>query len=198
MRNVTLLFLLLCIYSSDAVLSYCMGAFSSKKDVFSDIYNSSHSPLTKTLVGSYQAAYTMKWFDSKRQIKEFSDGLKKTVKFLERSSTTQREQETLNNLVVSMEILIHKTSEITEFVKQSSAEEALYFRKITQAVFSVFSKHLPMVLKQDPQQVDWPRINLILQEVANFDPQNPRFSLYKIKRSIEGRYSLKEFILCRV
>ena len=97
-----------------------------------------------------------------------------------------------------MDMLIYRTAEIMEFLKQSSPEEALYFSKVTQAIFSIFSKHLPVVLKQDLQQVDWPRINLILQAVANFDSQNPRFSLYKVKRAIEGRYSLREFILCRM
>ena len=197
MRNIILLLLFFCIHNSGAFLSYCMKAFSSKKDFFSDIYDQAHSPLTKTLVEGYQVAYELKWFDGKKQVREFSEGLKDIVEFLEHSPT-QKDQEVLNNLGVSVETLVYKTSEIVEFIKQSSPEESLLFKGTIQAVFSVFSKHLPVLLKQDLHQVDWPIINLILREVANFDPQNPGVSLYKIKRSIKKRYSLREFILCRV
>lgn len=198
MRNITLLFLLFfCIHNSDALFNYCMKAFSGKKDFFSSVYDQVSNPLTKNLVESYQVAYELKLFDSRKQVKQFSKGLKDMVEFLERSPT-HKEKEVLNNLNISIDMLIYRTSEIMEFIKQSSPEEALYFSKITQAIFSIFSKHLPVVLKQDLHQVDWPRMNLILQTVANFDSQNPRFSLYKVKRAIEGRYSLKEFILCRM
>lgn len=198
MRNVTLLFLLFfCIHNSDAFLSYCMRAFSSEKDFFSSIYDQVNNPLTKTLIDSYQVAYELKLFDGKRQVKEFSEGLKDMVEFLERSPT-QKEREVLNNLNISIDMLIYRTSEIMEFVKQSSPEEALYFSKVTQAVFSIFSKYLPVILKQDLHQTEWSKVNLILQEVVNFDSRNPKFSLYKIERTIERWYSLREWILCRM
>lgn len=197
MRNVILLFLFFFICNSDAFLSYCMRAFSSKKDFFSSIYDQANNPLTKTLINSYQVAYELRFFDGKRQVKEFSDGLKETVEFLERSPT-QKEREVLNSLGVSVDMLIYRTSEIMEFIKQSSPEEALYFREVTQAVFSIFSKYLPVILKRDLHQTDWPKVNLILQEVVNFDSQNPKFSLYKIGRTVERWYSLREWILCRI
>ena len=101
MRNVILLFLLFfCIHNSDALFNYCMKAFSGKKNIFSSVYDQVSNPLTKTLIESYQVAYELKLFNGRKQVKQFSEGLKDMVEFLERSPT-QKEREVLNNLNVN-------------------------------------------------------------------------------------------------
>lgn len=78
-----------------------------------------------------------------------------------------------------------------------SEEEKSDFAPILDAVKSALTKHQ----KQFENEHNWKKLDvarhmLILKSIAEFDPQKPKFSLYKIKRSIEGRHSLREYILC--
>ncbi len=166
------------------------------REIFFTSYTSIKNPLSQILVEGHQRLESLKWFGRQKHAREFDKGLKEIVELLEHSPA---QQEWLRRAGISLEKLINKIPEIIEFTEQVSPEEALYYRNITKAVLAVFSKHLPAALKtNDPSQIDWPRIHVILKNIAAFDKQNPRSSLFKIKRAIEGRYSLKEFILCRV
>ncbi len=179
----------LCVHKSSAgVMSFCKSVFSSEESYFSTNHK---DPLFNTLISCHLSA--KQWFDNKKQIKMSEQGLKEMVKLLESGRAGE-----LNQLKVSVESLIQKTSEIMQSLEKMPAQEALVFRKTALGVLTLFSKHIPVLLKEDPGRMDWPRINLIAKQIADFDPNNPRFSLYKIKRTIEGRYSLKEFILCRI
>lgn len=179
-------------YSRAEIISFCKIAFSRKKTFLAD--HDFKNPSAKALVEGYQIIKDLKWL-KRKQIREFEKGLKDMVEFLERPHSDTRQ---LQELSVPLEVLISKSFEIIEITTQSPLKDAIYFRQITQAVLVLFSKHFPSALKNHPHQVDWPRINLIVKNIAEFDTQNPRFSLYKIKRAIEGRYSLKEFISCRL
>lgn len=184
-------------YSSDTKLrSLCSRAFFSKETSSFFIAGEFNNPVSKTIIEGYETAKRLQLFDNKKQIREFEKGLKDMLEFLEHTHA-HKEQMILSKLDVSLEASVNKVPEIMEFVQGLQPGEALYFKKIAQAVLAIFSKHIPVMLKEDISQADWPRMNLILKNVVAFDMQNPRFSLYKIKRAIEGRYSLKEFILCR-
>ena len=201
--NFFMLFLLVYVYPAYgvSVRTACKKAFTDQSFVF----NSAEfkNPLSKVLIKEHQQARDLKFLQSlkvlrkKKQNKIFDKGLREMLKFLERSST-HREAEVLRRLDVSMEDAINNVSKIMEFVESLPEGEALYYRKIAQAVLAVFSKHVPIMLQHPPSALDVPRMSLILKDIANFDPQRPRYSLYKIKRSIEGRYSMREFILCKV
>ena len=197
-------FLIMCTYNSGALVgSLCSKVFFNRKAAFIDL--NCKNPLAVLLVEGHKTALVeghkaanRSWiYVSKKQIKEFEKGLREIAEFLERSPT-QKEQMILNRLDVSLEASVNKIPEIMDFVQGLHPVEALYFKKIMQAVLAVFSKHIPTILKEDINQIDWLRMNFILKSIVAFDIQKPRFSLYKIKRAIEGRYSLKEFILCRV
>ena len=176
------------------LLSLCKTAFLGKKP-FLEGYDF-QNPTAQVLVEGYRTAKDLKWF-KRKQAKEFEKGLKELVEFLEHSHS-HTSADPLKNLSVPLEELTHKVPEIINFTRQqTSPAKALYFRQVTQAVLAFFAKHLPAVLNNS-SQADWQRINLIAKNISDFDTQNPRFSLYKIKRAIEGRYSLKEFILCRL
>ena len=150
------------------------------------------NPLFNILISCHLTAKNEKWFANKKQIKMSEQGLKKMINFLESGQTAE-----LNYLKVPIADLIQKTHQIMEALKDMPAEEALLFRQTAKAVLALFSKHIPILIKEDPTLMDWPRINLIAKQIVDFDPKSPQFSLYKIKRAIQGRYSLKEFILCR-
>ena len=196
------------LYSGAGGAGLCSQIFSKRKGFFE--LQTFNNPLTTILAEGYLTAKKLKWFNSQKRARELESGLKETAQLLEANFerketlnttsqdilTTQPEQ--LRNLNIPLEKVINKVPEIIKFVEQSPVEESAYFRKIGQAVLAVFGKHIPSLLKEKPEQVDWARINLIVKNIADFNPQDPRFSLYKIKRAIEGRYSLKEFILCRM
>ncbi|MDE0118404.1 MAG: hypothetical protein OXM55_00150 [Bdellovibrionales bacterium] len=189
------LFLHSYIPASFAAISLCGTVFIGREAFFTS-YISLKNPLSQILVEGHQRLENLKWFGRQKHTMEFDKGLKEIVKLLEHSPA---QQEQLRRAGISLEKLINKIPEIIAFTEQLPLEEAPYYRDITKAVLATFSKHLPAALKKhDSNQIDWPRINLILKNIAAFDKQNPRSSLFKIKRAIEGRYSLREFILCRV
>ena len=192
--------LILCVlsvytYSSSAqVSSFCNRVFFNRKaSVFAGVESNNLLAQIKGLRMSEESHR----FDNRKQIREFEKGLMEMKEFLERSPT-HKEQDVLRRLGVSIEQPISKIPEIMEFVQTVDPTKGPYFGQIAQAVLAVFSKHIPTILKEDASQTDWSRMNNILRTIAAFDRQRPQFSLYKIKRAIEGRYSLKEFILCRV
>ena len=198
----------------------CESVFR-KNTIFFSSYDFKN-PLSKTLVESYWLSHHLKFFtdQNKRQIKKWEKGLKEMVEILEHTpslasgrmptvATASLKQESsrsnghrLQQLNISMETVINKIPQIIEFARKSSPEEALSHRQTAQAVMAVFAKILPTALKeQDPRQVHWNRIHVILKEIENFDGKdglsNP-FALYKINRAIEKWYSIKEFIRCKV
>lgn len=72
-----------------------------------------------------------------------------------------------------------------------------YFLHIYEAILSSVVNYPRVLLGQTHERWDWSRFALIYQSIQEFDHESPKFSLYKIKRTIEGRYSLREFISCR-
>ena len=171
----------------------CSLAFS-KKDIFTS-YQFVKNPLSETIATAFQTAERLKYFDSKKQAKEFKKGMEQTIQWIENPVDPQKLSQ---YTTVTLKQLVNKLSQIMQFSEQLSSEEVIYFKQTTQAVLAVFSKHIPtMIREENPSQTDLPRINLILQSIVNFNLKEPRFSIYKIKRTIEGRYSLREFILCK-
>lgn len=102
-----------------------------------------------------------------------------------------------------LEKAVEQIPVIIDFVNQNfsknSSETNLYEKTILESVLVTFSKHIPAYLDSStPSQAkDWGRIKLILEAIAQFDSQKGHFSFYKIKRAITGRYSLREYILCK-
>ncbi len=190
-------FLVIYTYSSSAgVGSLCSRMFFNKKaSAFAGL--ECNDPRGKVLLEAHRTAERLQMFIGNKEVREFEKGLRRMAEFLERPPTG-KEQEILNHFNTSIEASVNKIPEMMEFVQNVHPTKAPYFGRITEAVLAMFSKHIPTMLKEDANQIDLPRINLILKSIAAFDANRPEFSLYKIKRAIEGRYSLREFILCRV
>ena len=154
-------------------------------------------PLARALVAGYRIGKKFKWFNKiggRGAAKKWEKELRETIHVLEHASVEGRFSQ---NLTVSPGELTQKISEIMRFSEKQLLKEDIYFGKIMAAVMAVAVKYLPELARSAPGYTDWPRMNLILNSIAEFDSSRPRYSLYKIKRAIEGRYSLKEFILCK-
>lgn len=84
---------------------------------------------------------------------------------------------------------------IEKYVKSTDFPAAT---EILQAVKATFTKHHD-VFKDTKvwSKLDVARHYAILQAIGDFNETKPRFSLYKIKRAIEGRHSLSEYINCK-
>ncbi|NJL25465.1 MAG: hypothetical protein HC902_10020 [Calothrix sp. SM1_5_4] len=77
-------------------------------------------------------------------------------------------------------------------------EDLPYFKKIhTAAIAAVTKHHREFTEEEHLNELDIARHMAILRSIADFNPSTPRFSLYKIKRAIEGRHSLREYIECK-
>lgn len=90
-----------------------------------------------------------------------------------------------------------RLEEIRQAVQAIPETERTYFLQILKAVDAAVGKHQGVYLNERRiGKLDIPRHLLILKTIADFEASKPRFSLYKIKRAIEGRYSLQEYIDC--
>lgn len=73
-----------------------------------------------------------------------------------------------------------------------------YFAKIQQAVEAALGKHHQIFMNESQwRKLDLQRHFAILKAIADFSPSEAHFSLYRIKRAIEGRHSLNDYIHCR-
>ena len=94
---------------------------------------------------------------------------------------------------------LKKIPEIQDFVKELDPKSMDY--EMNQSIFSAilltFSKHLPEYLKGDSSNKDFGKINKMLDLISSFDVKNGEFFLYKIKRTIEEKNSLRDWLLCK-
>lgn len=89
---------------------------------------------------------------------------------------------------------------IVSFVNSGKTNEyeSLDTKTIVKLVLSALGHHTMAYLTHPKTEVlDWPRMSFILKSIAEFTNQPSVFSLYKIKRAVEGKYSLNEYINCK-
>lgn len=78
-----------------------------------------------------------------------------------------------------------------------TADQKEYFSKIVQAAEAAVDKHQTLFAADKDRKLDHARHQLILKTIAEVDANRRAFSAYKIKRAIEGRYSIDEYIRCK-
>ena len=89
-------------------------------------------------------------------------------------------------------------SEIDAALADLKPEDQALGKKIRAAIEAALGKHHEIYAHaRSVKNKDIGRHMTILRSIAAFDPNLPQFSLYRIKRSIEGRYSLREYIECK-
>ena len=155
------------------------------------------NPLASSLLKGYTEAQKIHWIGRKKEVKEFEGGIARAVEFLENE---YREENF--SIAAFPELLaqgIRAVPKIVEFANEISGEEAFYSHLGVQAIFAFFGKHIPTALKmKDQKQVEWAKINSVLKLIAGFDTEDkPKFTLHKIKDTVEQWDSFVEFILCR-
>lgn len=152
----------------DNFLIHYSGWFSSLKKI---VLNNNQDKVKENLFLKFQEIYK-----KRGQVKNF----KNIEKVFEKSYT--------------------KIPEIYEFIQKPnviSKEQEYNNRIIFEAILVTYLKHIPTFLDSHISNKDWARINHILYTIGEFNSKKGNFSLYRIKKSIEGRYSLKEYILCK-
>lgn len=82
-------------------------------------------------------------------------------------------------------------------VDSSQGPQKKYMEKIYRAAWAALTRHQRVYVEaKDSTHLDFKRHLAILRRIAGFDPAKPLFSMYQIKRTIEGRYSLVEYANC--
>ncbi|MBK7843832.1 MAG: hypothetical protein IPJ71_09070 [Bdellovibrionales bacterium] len=77
------------------------------------------------------------------------------------------------------------------------ASDQAYLTKIFATVWASLTVHTHEILTASKsKKTDFPRYFKILKTITEFDETAPVFSFYKIKRAIEGRFSIQEYIDC--
>lgn len=174
-----------------STLSFCRKAFSGSRDFPESLFPENfRDPLTQTILREHFTAQDLRWFD-KLKTNDFLKGLFKLTEFSKDHHALSKETR------IFLERAAEKIPEIMEFVKEAPEEEAPHLQQITLTVLATFSKHLPEALTMG-SEADWGQISLTLKNIAEFDKDKPRWSLYKIKRSIKKRYDLEEYLKCRM
>ncbi|MBK8203986.1 MAG: hypothetical protein IPK68_17295 [Bdellovibrionales bacterium] len=75
--------------------------------------------------------------------------------------------------------------------------DQVYLKRIFATVWASLTVHTHEILTASKsKKTDFPRYFKILKSIIEFDENTPVFSLYKIKRAIEGRFSIQEYIDC--
>ena len=181
----------------------CQDVFASSRSPLKPYLTENPSrPQAVALLNGYKIAQKKHWTGRKKELRDSEAGLLDFIRFLEKGPSPKERSADLRAAPVSREFLsgsLQKIPEITAFANQTTGAEGIVFQQTVQAVFALFSKHLPAAFKaKDRTKVNWAGLNAVLQSVAEFDIEiAPAFSLYKIRRAVKRQWALREFILCR-
>ena len=157
------------------------------------------NPLTNVFIEALLEAEQRGWLPSRPdETEDFQKGAEDMISFLEKEAGA-REQTALTQREIPLKPAMEKLPLIMKSLEDpAESPSTAYFEETALAVLALFSKHLPSLLRvADPYHSGYGKINPILKTIARFNPKRPRFSLYKIKRSVERYFSLKEFSRAR-
>ena len=158
-------------------------------------------PQSQLLFNSvYQQMSFLKGLDfSPAEINFFQKRLEETIHYIENSK-----EESLKNRLDFMEPHFSSAVEafplILSFINQGGTAQykALGEKSLIQLLLSALSRHTLAYLRHpQAEKLDWPRINLILNHISEFKEKPNVWTLYKIKRAVLQKYSLKEYINCK-
>ena len=192
-----------CALSSSHFLSKCHLLFRSDDSVK---YNLSEN-------ASWTNSYAQEFFSfvyqqfpllegqalSLMEIKIYVSYFEKLIRQLE-SSSNSSVQSRLELMNSHLSGAVKAFPVIVSFVNggRASEYESLDANTIVKLALSTFSQHIMAYLTHPKaERLDWPRMNLILKSISDFKDKPGVFSLYKIKRAIQGKYSLNEYINCK-
>ncbi|HMN66985.1 MAG TPA: hypothetical protein PKC28_00450 [Bdellovibrionales bacterium] len=92
---------------------------------------------------------------------------------------------------------MEKSAGLREATARITGPEQKYFNRIGAGVVAALGKmQLEYVKENHLDELNVPRHREILRMIAEFDSTKPKWSLYRIKRAIEGSYDLAEYSDC--
>lgn len=103
----------------------------------------------------------------------------------------------LRSVFESWSRALDRVSEIESSYAGLNEVERKAFRVVYDAIRSALTSHALSWATVSVRTLDLPRAKKILDEIADFDPSRSKYSLYRIERAIEGRYSIREYAECR-
>jgi hypothetical protein len=81
---------------------------------------------------------------------------------------------------------------------ETADKKSRYFKQAYEAIWATLSVHSHEIMDARSKTVDYRRYFQILRTISEFDAGRPKFSFYKVRRAIEGRFSLAEFVRCKI
>lgn len=135
---------------------------------------------------------------SRRQVKVWSEALEHLVEDLKEIGSKSSAKDQL--IKTEFEKATLKLSEIHESYRslQEKDKKAGYFKEAFSLVWAALSVHSHELVEAKSKDKDYSRYFKVLKTISEFDSARPEFSFYKIRRAVEGRFSLKEFVNCHL
>jgi|GEM_PF-4565658 hypothetical protein len=166
------------------------SAFSPAQEECSDFLQASPQALREIFEQQKQV------FSPKQQ-KTWQEALDHLIEDLEQvnGKSSKKDQILKNEILASLEKL---PLMLEAWKRLQTADKGGYFKEAYAGVWATLTAHSHEMLEAQGKDKDYPRLFAILKEINQFDPQKEKFSFYKIRRAIQGRFSMKEYVNCRL
>lgn len=177
------------------LLAFSFSSLATEKNSCSDFLSEK--------VGGWLDEFQKEWGEQKthfssKQVKTWDEALEHLIEDLDEIGESSSKKDQL--LKSELEKAVRKLPMIRESFKAIESEDrkAGYFKEAFEAVWATLSVHSHELVDARTRDKDYSRYFLILKSISDFDPEKPKFSFYKVRRAVEGRFSLKEFNNCKL
>ncbi len=135
---------------------------------------------------------------SKKQIALWSEALEHLTEDLEAVGQNEARRSKSRALKEQLELALKKLPEIYTSYQGIKEEDrrAKYFKASYEAVWAAVTVHSHEIM-DGKSDLDYARYFKIIRTINEFDSANPKFSFYKIRRAIEGRFNMNDFANCK-
>lgn len=135
---------------------------------------------------------------SRRQKKTWSEALEHLLSDLKEVSAMSSSKD--KTLKLHLEKAVAKLPEIQlAFQSLEQADrKAKYFKQAYEVIWATLSVHSHEIMDAKTKTMDYRRFFTILRAIEDFDSEKAEFSFYKIRRAVEGRFSVSEFVRCKI
>lgn len=159
------------------------------------------APLTAIRTGMSELTKLDKQILTKNQsrnLKSIEKKLEKLSKQLENAPSSEKKSHLLA-LISKWDSSLSRLPDMLKAYENIDEEQKPYFLNILRAAISTVTSHMVQLLQESSlQKTDFAQFHHILDEMSRFNLEKPRVSFYRIKKKIEARFSLREYINCRI
>lgn len=134
---------------------------------------------------------------TKKQVKRWEGAMSHLLEDLEGVDSSQKSSKDFQ-IKTEWERAVKRMPEVIRAWEQLKPNVAKkhYFKEIYAAIWATLLMHSHEMVDAQKNDKDFGRYLKILREIQSFSSDNAAFSFYRVRRAIEGRYSLKEFVNC--